>query len=148
MRIESTATVYDSARVYGSARVGGEGDISAQHHVAWVDRVGSGRSMTLHRIRRDGGFGWRINSGCCHFEADTIDAVCAAVRANVAAGPDEWADEDEATRARWAPQVDAALTFLASMCWDDTITAPLLEWNEDAITTAFGGGSIKETSDG
>lgn len=118
-RVYDSAVVGGSARVYGRAQVGGEGNISAQHHVAWVDRVGSGCPMTLHRIRRNGGFGWRINAGCCHFEADTIDAVCAAVRANVAAGPDEWAHEDEATRARWAAQVDAALTFLASMCHDD-----------------------------
>ena len=29
-----------------------------------------------------------------------------------------------------------------------TITAPLLEWNEDAITTAFGGGSITSVTGG
>jgi len=71
--------------------------------------------MTLHRIRVETGFGWRINAGCCHFEADTLQDVCALVRANVQAGPAEWETKPAETQARWAAQVFAALDYLTAM---------------------------------
>ena len=71
-------------------------------------RLGSGHSMTPHRTVD----GWRINAGCRSWEAPTADEVCDMVAANVAAGPSEWADVDDATRTRWATQVVAALTYL------------------------------------
>ena len=113
--VYGSAQVYDSARVYGTAQVGGTGDIATQGHVAWVDRVGSGHSMTLHRVRLDDGYGWRINAGCVHFEAATVEEVCNMVLANVANGPAEWADAPSETRLRWATQVDAALGYLTAM---------------------------------
>ena len=69
----------------------------------------------LHRVRLDGGYGWRINAGCVHFEAATVEEVCDMVRANVAVGPAEWADASDDDRLRWAAQVDAALTYLTAM---------------------------------
>ena len=93
----------------------GEGDIATQEHIAWVDRVGSGSSMTLHRIRVETGFGWRINAGCRHFEGSTVHAVCDLVRANVKAGPAEWDTKPAETQARWAAQVFAALDYLTAM---------------------------------
>ena len=114
-RVYDSARLSDSAMVYGTARVYGEGDIATQEHIAWVDRVGSGSSMTLHRIRVETGFGWRINAGCCHFEADTLQDVCALVRANVQAGPAEWDTKPTETQARWAAQVFAALDYLTAM---------------------------------
>lgn len=113
--IGPNASVSDSAWVSGSARVFGEGDIATQEHIAWVDRVGSGSSMTLHRIRVETGFGWRINAGCRHFEGPTVHAVCDIVRANVQAGPAEWNAEPVETQARWAAQVFAALDHLTAM---------------------------------
>ena len=113
--VSDSARVYGTAMVYGTARVYGEGDIATQEHIAWVDRVGSGSSMTLHRIRVETGFGWRINAGCCHFEADTLQDVCALVRANVQAGPAEWDTKPTETQARWAAQVFAALDYLTAM---------------------------------
>lgn len=68
-----------------------------------------GKSLTLHRIAD----GWRINAGCRHWEAPTVAEVCSLVLANVVAGPEEWADHDEATRRRWAAQVTAAVAYLA-----------------------------------
>ena len=114
-RVYGSAQVYDSAQVGGAALVYGAGDIATQGHVAWVDRVGTGHSMTLHRIRLDGGYGWRINAGCVHFEASSVAEVCDMVRANVASGPAKWADASDDDRLRWAAQVDAALTYLAAM---------------------------------
>lgn len=106
--IADSAWVYGSARVSGSARVYGEGRVESNDDIAWVDRVGSGHSMTLHRTVG----GWRINAECRSWEAPTADEACDMVLAHVAAGPDEWAHRDDATRARWATQVVAALTFL------------------------------------
>jgi len=113
--IGPNASVSDSASVFGSASVSGEGDIATQEHIAWVDRVGSGSSMTLHRIRVETGFGWRINAGCRHFEGATVHAVCDLVRANVQAGPAEWDTKPTETQARWAAQVFAALDYLTAM---------------------------------
>jgi hypothetical protein len=71
--------------------------------------------MTLHRIRVETGFGWRINAGCRHFEGATVHAVCDLVRANVQAGPAEWDTKPTETQARWAAQVFAALDYLTAM---------------------------------
>jgi hypothetical protein len=113
--VYGSAQVYDSARVSGSAQVSGSGDIADQRHIAWVDMVGTGGSMTLHRIRRGGGYGWRINAGCRWWEADSVAGVCDMVRANVAdpMTVDEWERSDQS--AVWAEQVRAALIYLEAM---------------------------------
>ena len=116
--VSGTARVYGTARVFGSARVFGAGDIAKQSHVAWVDRVGSGSSITLHRVRLDGGFGWRINAGCKHWEAATVEGVIGLVRDNLDSEPVEWSDRDEGTRVRWTCQVHAALLYLSTMVED------------------------------
>ena len=76
--------------------------------------------MTLHRIRINGGYGWRINAGCVHFEADTVAGVCEKVRANVLAIPEQWQGQPAETIGRWARQVFLALEFLASMVNEET----------------------------
>ena len=128
-RVSGDARVSGSARVYGSARVSGDAQVSGnarvygdarvykQTDIAWVDRVGTGNSMTLHRTETDGVEGWRINAGCKHWEAPTVAEVCEMVRNNVAGGPAEWEEcyVDVQTISRWDRQVRMALVYLASM---------------------------------
>lgn len=124
-RVSGTAQVYGTARVYGNAwvsgnaRVYGNAVIRTQTDIAWVDNVGSGNPMTLHRIETDGKEAWRINAGCESFEAATVTAVCDAVKANVETGPEEWAGYNDAERERWAKQIRAALGFLAASVVED-----------------------------
>ena len=119
-RVYGSAWVSGSARVSGSAQVHGAGDVAHQGHVAWVDRVGTGQPMTLHRIRLDGGgYGWQINAGCRRWKSATVSEVCEIVEANVKAGPNEWAVHDLPTRVRWTKQTLLALAYLASMVDED-----------------------------
>ena len=113
------ALVCGDAQVYGDARVSGNAWVRKQTDIAWVDRVGTGNPMTLHRIETDGVEGWRINAGCIHFEAATVKDVCAAVKANIAAEPDEWSNATTDERELWAKQVCAALEFLAASVVED-----------------------------
>ena len=106
--VASTAEVYDSAEVFGSAR------IRRQTVLAWVDSVGSGNSITLHRIVQEDKEAWRINAGCKHFEDWTVAGVCKLVKQNLAASPPEWGHASAEERERWAKQVRAALKFLAA----------------------------------
>lgn len=120
------ASACDQSRITGRVRmtghcsIRGAGDIAHQDHVAWVDRVGSGQSITLHRIRAEDGYGWRINAGCRYFEASTPNRVCNIVRNNISNGPVEWDMETPETQTRYANQVLAALLFLESMVNEDT----------------------------
>lgn len=119
-RVTGSAVVIGSALVGGwalvggRARVAGSAQVESNDDIAWVDRVGSGQSMTLHRVAD----GWRINAGCVHFEAPTVAEVCAAVVDSAAkelAHPEHWADGTDEDRARWVDQVAAALEYLRSM---------------------------------
>ena len=87
--VSGNARVYGQALVYGHARVSGHAQVRKQTDIAWVDRVGTGSPMTLHRTETDGVEGWRINAGCRHWEAATVAEVCEMVRNNVAGGPVE-----------------------------------------------------------
>ena len=111
------ACVSGDARVYGHAWVYGDACVRKQTDIAWVDRVGAGNPMTLHRTETDGVEGWRINAGCRHWEAATVAEVCEMVRNNVAGGPVEWKERcvDVQTISRWGRQVRMALAYLASM---------------------------------
>ena len=113
-QVFDSARVYGEARVYGSAMVSGEGRVSSNADIAWVDSVGSGAPMTLHRTRT----GWRINAGCVHFEAPTVAEVvrlCAEETQRQVDNPTHWSWADGELREQWATQVECALVFLASM---------------------------------
>ncbi len=63
--------------------------IASQHHFAYEDQVGSGRSMYIYRSE----IGWTIQAGCVAFGSDTVEDVCNAVRWNVIGDdgtPEEW----------------------------------------------------------
>lgn len=109
--------IASTANVSGSARVSGEGRVASNDDIAWVDRVGSGESMTLHRIVD----GWRVNAGCVSFEAPTVNEVLVQVLANTdaeVAEPNRWSFATREMRERWATQVQAACVYLASMVKD------------------------------
>jgi hypothetical protein len=110
-RVSGTAQVSGTAWVSGNARVSGNAQVDRQSDIAWVDRVGTGQSMTLHRTVT----GWRINAGCVTFDAPTVAGVCALVRARISKKVPEWGGIDAETVKRYRAQVRAALTYLASM---------------------------------
>ena len=120
-RIGGNARVWGDAHVGGGARVWGDAHLRSQTHLAWVDKVGSGKQMTLHRTYSDGEWGWQINAGCVTFNAPTVSDVCRQVKDNIRGDVPEWGHADEDTRALWRKQVKAALKYLASMV-DETIT--------------------------
>lgn len=126
-RIAGHAVVCDGAQVTGraiikgsgvtiggQARITGNARIATRTDVAWVDRVGSGNPMTLHRTKT----GWRINAGCQTWDAPTIRKVVGLVRVNTAVEVDHpvyWDGEPKRVRRRYAQQVTAALDYLESM---------------------------------
>jgi carbonic anhydrase/acetyltransferase-like protein (isoleucine patch superfamily) len=117
--VRDNAEVRGNAEVGGNARVVGNACLTRSSHLAWVDRVGSGHPMTLHRISLDDdGFGWRINAGCRHFEAPTVQEVCDLVKQNLKTPVEEWSHGSSEEQSLWAKQVRAALKYLASMVED------------------------------
>lgn len=109
--VSDDAHVFGTALVYGNALVHGAASVGQQTDIAWVDRVGSGESMTLHRTVD----GWQINAGCVSFLGTTVEEVTVQVLANITDIPKEWSGVDPDTVGRWRAQVRAALDYLAAM---------------------------------
>lgn len=119
--VQGYAIIEGDVTIGGNARVAGYAHLRSQTHLAWVDKVGSGHQMTLHRTYSDGEWGWQINAGCVAFNASTVRDVCRLVKDNIRGDVPEWGCVDEDTRSMWCKQVKGALKYLASMV-DETIT--------------------------
>lgn len=110
----TTVQVPASASIGNDARIGNCAQVRGRNETAFVERVGTGSTVSLYRIEKGGVVGWEITAGCATFTAPTVAAVCDLVKANVKAGPPEWAERPAEDRERWAKQVRAALKFLAA----------------------------------